>query len=1280
MKKIIKISYVLLIIFTFSLILISPNKNIVQAKSESYIDKVQEYRAVWVSHFAGDISQYTTEEAYKAQITTILNNMEEWGMNALVFHVRTHNNAFYKSTLNPKSRYYNNVNFDEFDPVEWIIEECHKRGIEFHAWLNPYRVSTSGNNPDYTYEELPAGNAANNPENLITVGNNIILDPGRPAVREFIVDTCMELIENYDVDAINFDDYFYITDADDSATREIYNTENLSIADFRRKQVNLLIEALHNSITAYNLENNKAVEIGIAPSGVYRNGSYSSGTIPTYNENGDLTYPLWSNTAGFAHYGNYLYSDTKYWIDQEWIDYITPQSYHAIKQTSSSFSKLTEWWNWVVANKKVNLSMGVGIYMAISTGGSADNWQDADEVENQLLDANSYENIGGLCFYKYATFLSSSSLITAAKETLNTYWTKKIPSSVKPQHTNLPDIIVSNLLLDGNTLSWSKIDNVRGYMVYKVEKGKSVDVNSFDQLYLYTQDTSITLDDMDNYTYYVSSVNLANEISAPASYDSSSLVDSIIALINGIEFPITLDMEEQLNNIKARYLSLDSSYQANVTNYYILENALEKIQELKDAQSIVDRFLQEIPKDISKKYFLPLYFDGYKATWEYADNNSASFYNIETGKVLVEYLATTYVNLKYTLTNNVNTYTGTVKINVGYCKTDEVGLFYRNTPNALNKDEDPSANVSYIGWGGKTLEFTMDGTRYIYYNVVGNYHELSSSDIPSNGWSSCGDIYYNLSGSTITATASDFDVNTSNGYGYFIIGSNNQVRVATSSATASDIITLYNNEILYCVKYLDGLISPTVMKPASNFTGLTVELKTPNLSNDLTNSEEAEIIDNLILNLDSNVNIFEKEEIERCRRLYNNASSEVKALVTHINTLENLEAELAIVIENQEEIEELRNQAINTISNYITDLTIYSQNGQNTIQTIITLFEQEVLGLNTEADINSLVNTYKERLDNVLTEAEEDQDEIDDAINEAISELNVYLDNINDYSASNQEIIINTVNTYTTSINNSNTLSKVEELLNEALEILNNIPKHLDEAKAEKIVLIEELSASINYDNYSQYNKTVIKSAIATTKAKINKATSVEEVEGLYNTLIETIDGIETLEEVEARLNQAKSEAIEYINNYLDYDYYRDEKIEEANSIISEYTSLINASTTQSQVNNYKIECANQLDTVDRDPLLPTRKDYIEKITTYYESVSKFSDPAKAKNIYDKFNKDIYNKETKAECDEFYNETLSSLKALKSSGSSGMSCSSGIIVVLPLLMISSIFIFIKKKH
>ena len=160
-----------------------------------------------------------------------------------------------------------------------------------------------------------------------------ILNPGEPEVREFLIDTVMELIENYDVDAIHFDDYFYANGVNDSKTynKPGYNPKKLSLADWRREQVDIFIRDLSQAIRNFNIQNNRYVQLGISPTGIYKNASrrgfaYGIGSTDYYDANGNFI-TSGSNTAGFQHSGDYLYADTKKWIDNEWIDYILPQTY-----------------------------------------------------------------------------------------------------------------------------------------------------------------------------------------------------------------------------------------------------------------------------------------------------------------------------------------------------------------------------------------------------------------------------------------------------------------------------------------------------------------------------------------------------------------------------------------------------------------------------------------------------------------------------------------------------------------------------------------------------------------------------------------------------------------------------------------------------------------------------------------------------------------------------------------------------------------------------------------
>jgi len=435
---------------------------------ENYIQQDSDFRSVWISHLVADIASYSTEAQYKAEMERVFKTMEHFNLNAMIFHVRMNNDALYQSNLNPLASYYSSVNFDEFDPLEWIIEESHKRGIEFHAWMNPYRVSSSRTYPSY--------NIASNPDNIITGSGGKILDPGKPVVREFLVDTVMELIEGYDVDGIHFDDYFYISGAEDDATRAKYNTEGLSLADFRRKQVDTFIEDLSLTMREYNDQNNRVVQLGISPSGIYQN---SYGHIDTadyqYDSEGNLTYPLSTNTSGFAHYGNYLYADTKKWIDNEWIDYILPQTYWALEQPIAAYASIMDWWDKVVEHKDVNLYAGMGLYM-VNESGSYSWATNPREAGNQVQYTSQHKNIKGYGIYSFkhiaeAYQTKSGAIYQNMKVIKDEMWTK--PSLLPEIGTYTPVTLptVQNLNISktaaGYRLDFDALEAAKFYAIYR---------------------------------------------------------------------------------------------------------------------------------------------------------------------------------------------------------------------------------------------------------------------------------------------------------------------------------------------------------------------------------------------------------------------------------------------------------------------------------------------------------------------------------------------------------------------------------------------------------------------------------------------------------------------------------------------------------------------------------------------------------------------------------------------------------------------------------------------
>ena len=365
--------------------------------------KDTEFRAVWVSPLVGDITRYSTKEDYQAQMISVLENMEYYHLNVMLFHVRIMNDSLYPSKYSDWSVYYSTN--PDWDCLPWLIEECHKRGIEFHAWMNPYRVQNGTWNLSELSKKYRSSNMASNSRNLLQGKNSVILNPGIPEVRDWLVNVCMEVVENYDIDAVHFDDYFYDQGVDDSATQAQYRPSGQSSADWRREQVSIFIHNLSNAIRAYNVEHNRRVELGISPSGVWKadtNRNNGFGTV-TYNTTTNMVETEGSRTASasFQHYGEYLYSDTLYWINMEWIDYIIPQTYWALNHPSCPYADLMDWWDEVCSYKNVNVYSGMGLYLHDSSGGYG--WySNSKEAYYQIRYCNGLETVDGYSFFAYS--------------------------------------------------------------------------------------------------------------------------------------------------------------------------------------------------------------------------------------------------------------------------------------------------------------------------------------------------------------------------------------------------------------------------------------------------------------------------------------------------------------------------------------------------------------------------------------------------------------------------------------------------------------------------------------------------------------------------------------------------------------------------------------------------------------------------------------------------------------------------------------------------------------
>lgn len=269
------------------------------------------------------------EEEYKA----LLSRLEAEGINTVVFQVRPSGDAFYNSKIVKRSPYIKGCASD-YDPMKFVIEETHKRGMEFHAWFNPFRVTTSGT-------KLSSGDPLNQyKQHIVEYQGKLYLDPGKPEVRKYLRDVILEYLNQYDVDAIHFDDYFYpARDFNDNEAYQKYG-KGQDRFDWRRNNINTFVRNIQK------LAHRKGVEFGISPSGVWRNKGN--------DERG-------SETTAFSSYDD-IQADSLYWVKNEIVDYIVPQIYWTTDSSSANYVKLVDWWSDVVKGTKVDLYIGQGIY------------------------------------------------------------------------------------------------------------------------------------------------------------------------------------------------------------------------------------------------------------------------------------------------------------------------------------------------------------------------------------------------------------------------------------------------------------------------------------------------------------------------------------------------------------------------------------------------------------------------------------------------------------------------------------------------------------------------------------------------------------------------------------------------------------------------------------------------------------------------------------------------------------------------------------------------------
>ncbi|MBC7847700.1 MAG: family 10 glycosylhydrolase [Flavobacterium sp.] len=346
-------------------------------------------------------NRLATPAVQQAELITILDNLKANGYNSVFLQVRSECDAMYVSSIEPWSQWQTGTQglapSPLWDPLTFAVTQAHNRGLELHAWLNPYRAQTSSAT---TYPKAANHVINTNPSWVFTSSTNAnlkILDPGIPAVTTYITSIVQDIATRYDVDGIHFDDYFYPASGmiaspgnQDAASYAAYNPSSLTLSDWRRDNVNKMIASVYDAIQLINISNNKNIIFGVSPFGIWKAGT------PT-------------GITGQSSYSD-LFCDPIAWLNAGKVDYLAPQLYWKITG-AQDYVALSKWWNDQVKAKNKQLYISQGYYKMVD----ANNWE-ATEIQNQI-NQNRVVNMDvtfGQIAYNYTNIKSNSKTINDA--------------------------------------------------------------------------------------------------------------------------------------------------------------------------------------------------------------------------------------------------------------------------------------------------------------------------------------------------------------------------------------------------------------------------------------------------------------------------------------------------------------------------------------------------------------------------------------------------------------------------------------------------------------------------------------------------------------------------------------------------------------------------------------------------------------------------------------------------------------------------------------------------
>ena len=437
----------------------------------------REFRGAWIQSVNGQFLGMGTEKMQKT-LTYQLDELKKDGVNAIIFQVRPECDALYNSKIEPWSRFLTGKQGTApapyWDPLEWMVEQCHKRGMELHAWINPFRAKTK------TTTELATNHIAiKKPGSVFPYDGLLILNPGKQENRDYICNVVKDIVERYDVDGIHIDDYFYPYP---EAGRQIPDQQLFrqqsrgmrNIGDWRRDNVSRFVKQLSESIHAVK----PWVKFGVSPFGIYRN---------------KRTDPNGSETFGLQNYDD-LYADVLLWVNNGWIDYCVPQIYWEIGNRAADYKTLITWWNKHAGNRP--LYIGEDIERTAKFADPVNPRSHQLPAKHRLH--QQMRNVKGTVLWYAQT--AADNVGNIGHTLRNNYWKyPALPPSMPFLDNKAPKGVKGVKLMwteKGPLLVWKAPkaskkkwgDQVNRFAIYRFEKGAKVNLNDVSALQAVTYD------------------------------------------------------------------------------------------------------------------------------------------------------------------------------------------------------------------------------------------------------------------------------------------------------------------------------------------------------------------------------------------------------------------------------------------------------------------------------------------------------------------------------------------------------------------------------------------------------------------------------------------------------------------------------------------------------------------------------------------------------------------------------------------------------------------------